>query len=179
MKRWMAWLGAVCAAGLMFSACGLSHITGGVRRGRRAAPYSISRGDGLYMVGEAAEAPSASRRGGRAPRFPQRLTVFPGAEGLYMLSPNGRELAFCPRYNALGIKPLCTRSIRQARGKTKAVCEDLAVFLRNWAIGRPFVFGVDGTLYYIQQNREAVRTDLYAYEKERVVWWRKMSYPFT
>ena len=52
-----------------------------------------------------------------------------------------------------------------SKGKTKAVCEDLAVFLRNWSNRAPFRFGVDGTLYYIQQNREAVRTDLYAYEK--------------
>ena len=36
-----------------------------------------------------------------------------------------------------------------SKGKTKAVCEDLAVFLRNWSNRAPFRFGVDGTLYYI------------------------------
>ena len=46
------------------------------------------------------------------------------------------------------------------------MCKDLAVDIEQFGVWKMvFRFGVDGTLYYIQQNREAVRTDLYAYEK--------------
>ncbi len=165
MKRWMAWLGVVCAAGLMFSACGGSPTSRETSAtAGEAAPLFYFSGDGLYMVGESGK-PRLLAEEVERPAFRNASQYFPGAEGLYMLSPNGRELAFCPRYNALEDKTTLYTVDTPSKGKTKAVCEDLAVFLRNWSNRAPFRFGVDGTLYYIQQNREAVRTDLYAYEK--------------
>ena len=165
MKRWMAWLGVVCAVGLMFSACGGSPTSRETSAtAGEAAPLFYFSGDGLYMVGESGK-PRLLAEEVERPAFRNASQYFPGAEGLYMLSPNGRELAFCPRYNALEDKTTLYTVDTPSKGKTKAVCEDLAVFLRNWSNRAPFRFGVDGTLYYIQQNREAVRTDLYAYEK--------------
>ena len=51
MKRWMAWLGVVCAAGLMFSACGGSPTSRETSAtAGEAAPLFYFSGDGLYMV---------------------------------------------------------------------------------------------------------------------------------
>ena len=50
MKRWMAWLGVVCAAGLMFSACGGSPTSRETSAtAGEAAPLFYFSGDGLYM----------------------------------------------------------------------------------------------------------------------------------
>ena len=82
MKRWMAWLGAVCAAGLMFSACGGSPTSREASAtAGEAAPLFYFSGDGLYMVGESGK-PHLHAEEVERPAFRNASQYFPGAEGL-------------------------------------------------------------------------------------------------
>ena len=165
MKRWMAWLGAVCAAGLMFSACGGSPTSREASAtAGEAAPLFYFSGDGLYMVGESGK-PRLLAEEVELPSFSSTVQSLPAASGRYLLSPNGKKLSFSPRYNSLEDN-IALYAADTAKGTVKTVCKDLAVDIEQFGVWKMvFRFGVDGTLYYIQQNREAVRTDLYAYEK--------------
>ena len=165
MKRWMAWLGVVCAAGLMFSACGGSPTSRETSAtAGEAAPLFYFSGDGLYMVGESGK-PRLLAEEVELPSFSSTVQSLPAASGRYLLSPNGKKLSFSPRYNSLEDN-IALYAADTAKGTVKTVCKDLAVDIEQFGVWKMvFRFGVDGTLYYIQQNREAVRTDLYAYEK--------------
>lgn len=164
VKRWLAGAAAVCIAGICTS-CGGGAGTGETTAvtGDAAPLFYYSQG-GLYMV-----------RGDEKPRllveevdllsFSSWAQSLPTASGQYLLSPDGECLAFSPQYNSLE-DGVTLYAVETANGKVKTVCEDLAVDLEQFGVWRMvFRFGADGSLYYIRQNREEIRTDLYAYKK--------------
>ena len=169
VKQWLAGAAAVCIAGICTS-CGGGAGTGETTAvtGDAAPLFYYSQG-GLYMV-RGDEKPRLLTDDVEEPPYVDRNRNFPGVQGFYLLRSDGRELVFCPRYTSLEDKT-ALYSINTAGGKVKTVCDDLAVFLEGWNNFDLTRYGEDGSLYYIRQNREAVRTDLYAYKngKSRLV----------
>ena len=164
VKRWLAGAAALCMVGLCASCTGGAGTGESIAVTGDAAPLFYYSQGGLYMV-----------RGDEKPRllveevdllsFSSWAQSLPTASGQYLLSPDGECLAFSPQYNSLE-DGVTLYAVETANGKVKTVCEDLAVDLEQFGVWRMvFRFGADGSLYYIRQNREEVRTDLYAYKK--------------
>lgn len=168
-KRWLAGMVAMCIAGICTS-CGGGTGTGETTAvtGDAAPLFYYSQG-GLYMV-RGDEKPRLLTDDVEEPPYADVNRSFPGVQGFYLLRADGRELVFCPRYTSLEDKT-ALYAINTAGGKVKTVCDDIAVFLDDRNFIDLICYGEDGALYYIRQNREAVRTDLYAYQngKSRLV----------
>lgn len=163
MKRWKTGLAIACAVGLFCSSCGGSPAQETSAVAGEAAPLFYYSQGGLYMVRGDAE-PRLLTDDVEEPPYVDRNHNFPGAQALHLLSPDGKTLAFSPRYTNMEDQT-ALYVVGTSKGKLQTVCDDLATFLRNWDNTLSVRFGSDGILYYIEQNREAVRTDLYAYEK--------------
>ena len=155
MKRWMAWLGVVCAAGLMFSACGGSPTSRETSATAERQPPILFLGR-RTVHGGGKRKPRLLAEEVELPSFSSTVQSLPAASGRYLLSPNGKKLSFSPRYNSLEDN-IALYAADTAKGTVKTVCKDLAVDIEQFGVWKMvFRFGVDGTLYYIQQNREAV-----------------------
>lgn len=164
MKRWKTGLAIACAVGLLCSSCGGSPTQETSAVAGEAAPLFYYSQGGLYMIRGDAE-PRLLTGDIERPSFNSTGLSLPAASGRYLLSPDGKALAFSPQYNSLE-NNIALYTADTAKGKAETVCADLAVDLEPFGVWKMvFCFGSDGVLYYIEQNREAVRTDLYAYEK--------------
>ena len=147
-------------------------------RRERRPPYSISRETGCTWWGKAAS-PACSPRRSSAPLSATPHSISPEPKVFICSRRTAENWRFVPDTTHWRIKPLCTRSIRQARGRPRPYVRTWPCFYAIGAIGRPFVLGWMAPCTISNKTGKRSGPTCTPMKRERVVWWRKMSYPFT